>query len=116
MMLFHIPLPESDIAWQYRDLLEHEGERREVGDGLGMNSGLFAAALDRGDVRIIANGHDHRNNAMINYFGIKLCYSMTVGTNSVVSYFDEDMLGGRVVVIDQDDAENVETYLSYVEY
>ena len=116
MMLFHIPLQESDIAWQHRELLEYEGECREAEDGLGMNSGLFAAALDRGDVKLIMNGHDHINNAMIEYFGIKLCYSMTVGSNSLVSYYDEDMLGGRVVVIDQNDSENIETYLSYVEY
>lgn len=112
MMFFHIQLPESDIAWQHRDKLEYEGECRETGDGLVMNSGLFAAALDRGDVKIIVNGHRHCNNAMIKYFGIKLCYSMTVTT---ASYHDKDMLGGRVVVIDQNDAENVETYLSYVD-
>jgi len=112
MMFFHIPLPESEIAWEHRELLKYEGECRTEGDGTVMNPGLFAAALDRGDVKIIVNGHKHTNNAMIEYFGIKLCYSMTVTT---AGYFDADMLGGRVVIIDQADAENVETYLSYVE-
>lgn len=112
MMFFHIPLPESDIAWQHRDKLEYEGECREAGTGLVMNSGLFAAAYDRGDVKIIMNGHSHINNAMIEYFGIKLCYAMTI---TETEYRDKDMIGGRVVVIDQNDAENVETYLSYVD-
>lgn len=113
MMYFHIPLPESDIAWNYRDILVYEGEVREYGAAQnGVNSGMFAAAHDRGDVKIIVNGHDHINNAMIDYFGIKLSYAMTITSTE---YHDKDMLGGRVVVIDQNNAEKVETYLSYVE-
>ena len=50
--------------------------------------------------------------SIIDYFGIKLSYAMTI---TATEYHDKDMLGGRVVVIDQNDAENVETYLSYVE-
>ena len=48
---------------------------------------------------------------MVNYGGIKLCYSSTI---SNTAYFDENIRGGRVFVIDQDDPSNIDTYMSYV--
>jgi hypothetical protein len=44
-------------------VLVYEGEVREYGSAeYGVNSGMFVAAQDRGDVKIIVNGHDRINN------------------------------------------------------
>lgn len=44
-------------------VLVYEGEVREYGSAeYGVNSDMFTAAQDRGDVKIIVNGHDHINN------------------------------------------------------
>ena len=50
--------------------------------------------------------------SIIDYFGIKLSYAMTI---TATEYHDKDILDGRGGVVDHIDAENVETYLSYVE-
>lgn len=113
MMAFHIPLQESGYAWMVKDSagLDYEGVRRENGGFSATNSGLFSAALARGDVKLIVNGHDHVNDFMVNYHGIKLCYSSTVST---MHYHDKDMLGARVIKLNQGE-DPVETYMSYID-
>ena len=100
LMAFHIPLQETYAAWVNRSELEHTGEKREAVCASEINSGLFAALLERGDVRAVVNGHDHVNDYMVNYGGIKLCYCSTV---SETGYCDMDMLGARVFMIREDD-------------
>jgi len=112
LMVFHIPLQESYNAWVNRSALPHTGEKREVVCASEINSGLFAAMAERGDIKAVVNGHDHVNDYMVEYGGIKLCYASTVGNNA---YYDEDMLGGRVFVINEEDPFHVKTYMSYVD-
>ncbi|MBR5366678.1 MAG: metallophosphoesterase family protein [Clostridia bacterium] len=112
LMAFHIPLQETYAAWVNRSELEHTGEKREAVCASEINSGLFAALLERGDVRAVVNGHDHVNDYMVNYGGIKLCYCSTV---SETGYCDMDMLGARVFMIREDDPADVRTYMSYVD-
>ncbi len=111
LMAFHIPLQESYTAWINRAGLEWTGEKREDVCASSHNSGLFGALLARGDVKAVVNGHDHTNDYMVNYGGIKLCFSSNFSTNT---YGDEDMHGARVFVINESDPSNVETYMSYV--
>ena len=112
LMAFHIPLQETYAAWVNREVLEHTGEKREAVCASEINSGLFAALLERGDVRAVVNGHDHVNDYMVKYGGIRLCYCSTV---SETGYCDMDMLGARVFVIREDDPADVRTYISYVD-
>lgn len=112
LMAFHIPLQETYAAWVNREALEHTGEKREAVCASEINSGLFAALLERGDVKAVVNGHDHVNDYMVDYGGIRLCYCSTV---SETGYCDMDMLGARVFVIREDDPGDVRTYMSYVD-
>lgn len=45
----------------------------------------------------IISGHEHINNFVINYQGVRLCYTMKTGFGS---YHDESMNGGTVLAID----------------
>ncbi|MBR2346377.1 MAG: metallophosphoesterase family protein [Clostridia bacterium] len=111
MMAFHIPLQEFYTAWVNREAFEYTGDKREDICASAFNSGLFAALHYRNDIKAVVCGHDHINDFMVNYGGIKLCYSSTI---SNTAYFDENIRGGRVFVIDQDDPSNIDTYMSYV--
>lgn len=111
LMSFHIPLQETYTAWLNRSGLDWTGEKREEVCASAHNSGLFNAMLSRGDIKAVINGHDHKNDFMVEYGGIKLCYASTVSVNT---YHDSDMHGGRVFVINEKDTSNVETYMSYV--
>ncbi|MBQ8333716.1 MAG: hypothetical protein IJX93_08085 [Clostridia bacterium] len=112
VMVFHIPLQESYNAWVNRAGLEWTGEKREVVCASEINSGLFAAMVERGDIKAVVNGHDHRNDYMVNYGGIKLSYCSTI---SETGYCDADMFGGRVFLIKESDPSDVQTYMSYVD-
>ncbi len=111
MAYFHIPLQENYLAWLNRSSLGFEGEKREYIAASPINSGLFNAMIERGDVKAVVTGHDHTNDYAIEYRGIKLCSAATVGNHF---YYDDDMIGGRVFVFDENDAENITTYMSYI--
>ena len=108
---FHIPLQENYLAWVNRGSLEYEGEKREYITASPINSGLFNTMVERGDVKAVITGHDHTNDYAIDYRGIKLCSSATVGNHF---YYDDDMIGGRVIVFDKNNEKNITTYMSYI--
>lgn len=62
LLFFHIPLPE------FRELLLEEDEKKILGDyqekvwHSGVNGGLYAAAIDHGNVKGMFVGHDHVND------------------------------------------------------
>jgi hypothetical protein len=91
--------------------LEWTGEKHENGGFSAINSGLFAAVLERGDVKAIVNGHDHVNDFMVKYHGVMLCYSSTVST---MSYYRENLLGARVFSFSQGEEGPITTYMSYL--
>jgi len=111
MMVFHIPLQESYNAWVNREALTYTGEKREAICASEINSGMFAAVTERGDIKAIVNGHDHVNTFMVEYGGVKLCYCSTI-SDSV--YNDADIHGGRMFVVNEKDPSDVQTYMSYV--
>ena len=114
IMAFHIPLRETADAWSIRDKegLEYSGIKRENIGCSSINSGMFSAVLERGDVKAIVNGHDHINDFVIKYHGVKLCYTSTVST---MHYHDADMLGARVFNFCGDANDPVQTYMSYID-
>jgi 3',5'-cyclic AMP phosphodiesterase CpdA len=108
LMAFHIPLQETYDAWLNRGGLEWTGQKGGAVGASGYNPGFFEVIRRRGDIRAIVNGHDHANDYMVNYAGIKLCYTSTV-TNP-----DEKIRGTRFFVINESNPADVQTYMTYI--
>ena len=65
--------------WDTRDKHGVVGEKNEEVCPGSFNSGLFAAMLERGDVKGVFCGHDHVNDFIGNYYGIYLGYAANTG-------------------------------------
>ena len=111
LMAFHIPLQETNTAWLNRHNLEWTGVKRDPVCSGAYNTGLFEVVRNRGDIKAIINGHDHVNDFMVNYCGIKMCYASTVTTTT---YHDEDIMGTRFFVIKESNPSDVDTYMVYL--
>ena len=108
-MAFHIPLQESYVAWRNRKNLESTGSKLEDVCASPYNIGFFEVLRNYGDIKAVVNGHDHTNDFMVNYAGIKLCYATTV-TNTAYG----GNKGARVFVINESNPAQVDTYISYL--
>ena len=71
LAFFHIPIPEYEEVWATRPCL---GFRNETVCAPAVNSGLFAAFLEGGDVLGTFVGHDHVNDFDGDLWGVRLCY------------------------------------------
>ena len=115
LMFFHIPLPEWQImrenALRY-NVSGHNFEKESPG---ALNSGLFAAALDRGDVRGIFVGHDHVSDYEGEFLGIHLGYDANVGfeTYGLGGEENDAMRGVRIFTLDAQDLGKLETHMLY---
>lgn len=115
LMFFHIPLPEwhlmSSDALRY-NVSGHKYEDECPGV---VNSGLFAAAKERGDVRGMFVGHDHVNDYVGVYSGITLGYDANVGFQTYGLGGDENnyMRGVRVFELSTEDLSIFETRMVY---
>ncbi len=76
-----------------------------------LNSGMFTAMLERGDVKAVCCGHDHTNDYAAEFCGFKLCYSSNIGYDT---YHDSAVMGGRMFIVHESNPDEIETYLSYV--
>ena len=90
LSFFHIPLPE------YHEAVCDEGSfmigtRKEHACVQEINTGLFAAMKETGDVLGIFVGHDHVNDYAVSWKGIMLCYGRFTGGKTVY----HDMPGGN---------------------
>ena len=117
MMAFHIPLYENRLAYNNRNnkdiVSEWDGERNE--DICSSNSDkndMFETMLERGDIKAVVTGHDHINDYMFNYYGIKLCNSPNV---SDLEYHDHRMQGARVFDLNLDTLDNIPTHVTRLE-
>jgi len=93
----HIPLPEIDDAFAKGSDLN--GEKRENTCPPNYNSGFFDVIKSLGSTKALFFGHDHKNNFNCTYEGVLFSYGVK-STDRV--YFDEDMLGGQLITIDED--------------
>ena len=82
LMFFHIALPEMKLIHMTPTQTNMTGDENEQVCCAETNSGLFAAVLQRGDVKGIYFGHDHNNNYEGTYAGIKLGFDGAMGFNS----------------------------------
>ncbi len=90
LSFFHIPLPE------FKEALKNEksfmiGTRKEPACTPEINTGLFAAMLEMGDVLGVFVGHDHVNDYAVSWKGIMLCYGRFTGGKTVY----HDIPGGN---------------------
>ncbi len=109
LMAMHIPLPEYVIGYKNTAETYYEGTRRE---GVGcpvLNSGMFNAILDRGDVKTLVAGHDHINDYTAKYLGINMTYDAGLNYDG---YCADDLRGGRVFDIFESDPDKVETFMA----
>ncbi|MEF3304542.1 metallophosphoesterase family protein [Paenibacillus sp. GYB003] len=79
LAFFHIPLPEYEQVWRTRTCY---GSKHEDVCAPKLNSGLFAALAEAGDVMGTFCGHDHVNDYWGELHGIRLCYGRATGYNT----------------------------------
>lgn len=90
LSFFHIPLPE------FHEAVMNEGSfmlgtRKEKACSPEINTGLFAAMQEAGDVMGVFVGHDHVNDYAVSWKGIMLCYGRYTGGKTVY----HDIPGGN---------------------
>ena len=106
MMLFHIPLAEFNAIVNNASRTHMKGEYNEKVSASEVNSGLFAAALQRGDVKAMFCGHDHINTFDGTYCGIHMGYDGSTGYHGYGARDNdpgkdrERLRGGRIIDID----------------
>lgn len=76
-LIFHIPTEEFETA--YSEGIVIRGERREKVSASKYNSGLFKAALESKSTDSIYVGHDHVNDFVALYKGLRLVYIQNSG-------------------------------------
>jgi hypothetical protein len=94
LMFLHIPLPEYNEAWQFGRVSGNKGE--EVCSPK-LNSGLYVAMLERGDVMGVFAGHDHDNDYSGVLHGITLAYGRVTGHNT----YGELTRGARIILLSE---------------
>lgn len=115
LMYFHIPLLEFQEMILTKKVI---GERHEPESPSRINGGMFAAVLERSDVKGIFCGHDHVNNYVGKFHGITLGYNGVVGFHGYPHTPPGDATndrarGGRVFVIDASTPERFKTWMRF---
>ena len=98
--------PLNDSIKFYKLPKDAKGDLREYPCPPYYNNGQFDAMLEMGDVLATVSGHDHENSFEIDYKGIKIINTPTIGFNA----YNDINIGARVFVINENDPENFETY------
>jgi hypothetical protein len=116
-MYFHIGLPELAALAASGKI---EGENNEPVCPAQVNSGMFVALMERGDVLGVYVGHDHTNTYQGAKYGITLGYGGSIGYNSYGMDSNDEKVrnrirGGRVFVIDENDLKTFKTYYVYAD-
>jgi len=121
LMFYHIPLPEIEKAWNYetntfaegttvkfanqgKDGKEAKGEKTCNPDPA-YAPDFFKVIHDKGSTTGMYFGHDHYNDFIVNYEGIDFAYGIK-GTDRI--YFQDDMMGGRTIVLHEDNSVDYE--------
>lgn len=90
LAFFHIPIPEYVQAWEGAQVT---GVRKEDVCSPKINTGLFGAMVQMGDVMGVFVGHDHENDYCGTLHGIRLCYGRVTGYNT----YGKMRRGARVI-------------------
>lgn len=103
---FHIALPEYNQAASSESAILY-GIRKEKACAPQLNSGLFAAMKEMGDVRGVFVGHDHDDDYAVSWKGILLAYGRYTGGNTVYNHLTN---GARVIELD----ENANSFRTWI--
>ena len=103
---FHIPLPEyhAAVADENATLI---GTRMEKACSPELNSGMFVAMKEAGDVKAVFVGHDHDNDYAVYWHDILLAYGRYTGGNTVYNHLSN---GARIILLHQD-GKSFETWI-----
>lgn len=115
IMAFHIPLIENRTADKSKGdstvVYEYDGNVNEAMCPSNTDTNLLETILELGDVKLIVTGHDHKNDYMFNYKGVKLSSSPNI---SNLTYYDETFQGSRVIDLNAQTMNDVPTYVRYL--
>ncbi len=116
LMFFHIPVQEFTQMWNAG---KAKGDRFENEGSSKIHSAIFAAAKERGDVLGMFCGHEHINNYVGEWKGIKLGYDAAIG------YYEYNLpdsdpnhvrtRGARVFLIRESDPWHFETWMRFLD-
>ena len=93
---FHIPLPEYNQAAANENAIM-TGTRKEKACAPELNTGMFTAIKEMGDIMATFVGHDHDNDYAVQWHGIMLAYGRFSGGNTVYNNLKPN--GARVIEI-----------------
>ena len=105
-------MAEGEECW-------NEGYTDSIGvqyEGIGSypeDDGMLAAFKDMGIIKHLVAGHEHVNNFMINYEGIKMIYALKIGAGC---YWDPILNGGTVITINENGVKSAEHEYVKVEH
>lgn len=111
LMFFHIPLPEMNYISNNPVETGMVGKKREPVNCAEVNSGLFSFILSRRDICGIFNGHDHVNDFIGEYVGVRMAYTPCITHQN---YHDKNAMGARVIEIDEKDVKNFQTRIVFL--
>lgn len=106
LAFFHIPLPEYNQAASDEGVTLI-GTRMEKACAPALNSGMFTAMKESGDVMGVFVGHDHDNDYSVLWHGILLAYGRYTGGNTVYNHLPN---GARVILL----KENARTFRTWI--
>ena len=99
LAFFHIPLPEYNQAASAEQAIL-TGNRQEKACAPALNTGMFTAMKECGDVMATFVGHDHDNDYAVMWHQILLAYGRYTGGNTVYNHLAN---GARVIVLKEDE-------------
>nr|WP_232312857.1 metallophosphoesterase [Paenibacillus sp. P22] len=105
LAFFHIPLPEYNDVW---DFTVCYGERNaDFSCAPWINSGMFAAMIEMGDVVGTFAGHDHGHDYWGEWHGIRLSFGRTTRNG----YLDRPFLPGARVIRMREGSREFESWI-----
>lgn len=106
LAFFHIPLPEYNEAASDENAILI-GTRMEKACAPELNTGMFTAMKEAGDVMGMFVGHDHDNDYAVMWKGILLAYGRFTGGNTEYNHLSN---GARVIVM----KEGARTFTTWI--
>lgn len=115
MMAFHIPLIENRDAQKNVNnpeiVLDASGGVNESMCPSEVDTNLLETIFELGNIKAIVTGHDHVNDYMFNYKGVKLTSSPNL---SDLTYYNVVFQGSRAFDLNTSTLDNIPTYVEYV--
>lgn len=108
IMFMHIPPWEFQFLSDNRKLTNTVGITDETMNLGCLNSGIFAAVLQRKDIKCIACGHCHENDFDGVFCGVRCCMDACAGYHS---YGSDDLRGGRLFILNENNPDDITTYM-----